>query len=202
MSFWFGTAMTLSAGCGGDGDEKEPEGEDTEDTEDTEVTDTDTDTVVDTDTVIVTDTGTSTTDTATLTDTSTWTTDTSTTDTATLPTHDGTYTGSVSIMIQAGAIGDTCSGLLTVTIDEASVPQITGSGSCMAAFIGVSMPLTVTGDITKDPTANGILEIDTGLVGLLSGQWTGQFVGDNLTGMFADSIPGVATYSGDLSVDR
>ena len=122
--------------------------------------------------------------------------------------YDGSYSGTfqVDVEIPSFSITDTCSGTMTSTVEEATTPQIRGSGTCawagmLASLLG-DQAGTIDGNITTDPNVEGSIWVGT----TISETWTGSFTNPyTLEGSFSGSatISGFAvTYTGEMSMAR
>jgi hypothetical protein len=127
-------------------------------------------------------------DTETATDTGEGPTDTGTPE----PVLDGTFEGTLSILCVADSMNDTCSGDLTVTIEEGGTPQVEGIGICLFSgelddVVGVQS-LGLEGELLG-PQASGDVSLP-----MFDSGWTGTLVEPDFTGTFVgqtqQSVPG------------
>ena len=129
-------------------------------------------------------------------------------DTGAAFTRDGSYGGDLIIDVTVAAMGitDTCTGAVSITVDETATPQLRGSGSCsfagsLAHLMG-SQSGTLDGNISSDPDADGDIFVGS----YITDSWDGSFTDDDtLEGAFAGtaSFAGIpADYDGTFTVER
>ncbi len=114
-------------------------------------------------------------------------------------TRDGSYTGTVEVVVEIPLMGvtDTCSGTADVDVDESAATQLSGTADC--TFAGVLATLlgaqtaTIDGEIVSDPDLEGTLAISSGGMVVISDDWEGEFTdADTMLGEF----DGATTYKG------
>jgi hypothetical protein len=126
--------------------------------------------------------------------------------------HDGEYTGTLSLPFTVFDVGAfPCDGIVTFTVAEAGVPQITGAGSCQAAVpqwgAGAFVDVTITVDgALAGAAGSGNLNLGIAALGASdTSSWSGTFAGDTFDGSFSDSMDvlGFATtYDGTWTTTR
>ena len=108
-------------------------------------------------------------------------------------TRDGSYVGTIHVDIEdVGFVVnyDSCDADLTLTVDTAAVPQISGSTICypMGILYGQSLVIDIEGTITKDPNVEGFAHLDWSPTFMPNDNWAGRFPDDDtLDGAFSGS---------------
>jgi hypothetical protein len=119
---------------------------------------------------------------------------------------DGEYAGTVAVDVEIQpysyvTIPASCTGPLTLTVDAAAEPPISGELECTFVVSGyvVAAPGQLRGALTVDPAAAGQILVGKtggGYVPLVDGGWQGTFVADPVSGEATLD----ATFVGDLTV--
>ena len=115
----------------------------------------------------------------------------------------GEYTGSFEYTASISGFSDTCSGSMTIEVDELGEPPLTGSFTCAWALLGTTETVTIDGDFNDDETGmSGALQVGDAV---LEG-WDGDLTDEpRLTSEFSGIVEILgqpADYTGAFEVAR
>ncbi|MCB9763459.1 MAG: putative metal-binding motif-containing protein [Alphaproteobacteria bacterium] len=115
----------------------------------------------------------------------------------------GTYSGPITVTVNAFGFGDSCEGNLFVDVSDRATPQVSGDGTCtyidFFSFLG-AQDIVIGGTLGNNGAVSGDVE-----VGLLAADtWTGTVTASRLTGSFSGStdLSGIVVdYSGEFTLN-
>lgn len=119
--------------------------------------------------------------------------------------HDGVYEGMIMAQYQVGGESGSCMGPVTITVNEAAVPQVSGTAFCTVTID------VYTFDIESDIEGSLAAALATGTMSAdingtpESTTWDGNFMVDTMGSEFAGDFPQgpyTVTYAGTWSATR